>query len=544
MIWVLFVIAQTLHAVVSATNSTPSAEVRDKDVSQTPPASHFLLPNADSPGRGHGLAIRGGRIVQVSADPEAQPVSAQAALRLGQHANEAPVEIETVTLLEAASKKHRVAPQGWSPAFDDAPRRCRADTECDATSPTPSTAHGAAGEVAAAAAAPMVAGGPRKPVPTKTKRRKTRVPPYVPATPSRGSQVPGEAGTNVIATTRHPLGPPFRRATPLSMVVPDVGMRPHVGPPPAAMQAAQLFAARLSSAAGGSPMEPGDISGLAGAAGAAARQLALATDSIAEMLQQDDFYVNDQTFIRVGEVGGRDRLPGVIARWDVRHYANRTAEAGVCAIFHRDGGVDMARRRMAERLALLGFEHPQSGEVWNGLGNAWRCEGQALRALQCFLKAEELHGRPDGAIGVNIALVLRHMGFPRDARSTLELTGIGPNDPLALHFWCEFTVELVEMGMEHRSTGDDCTQRLVRETTGEMQTWAQDLRKRLPPAGLFNSRFLLASLALLVLVLALGFAVASLPGSPLAFFLAGFSAGRAQAGAAVSKKQKQKRRQI
>ena len=30
---------------------------------------------------------------------------------------------------------------------------------------------------------------------------------------------------------------------------------------------------------------------------------------------------------------------------------------------HRDGGVEQAKRRMAGRLALLGFEHPQSGEA-------------------------------------------------------------------------------------------------------------------------------------------------------------------------------------
>merc|ERR1711972_837485 len=97
-------------------------------------------------------------------------------------------------------------------------------------------------------------------------------------------------------------------------------------------------------------------------------------------------------------------------------YKKMKAEHNVCPIFQQEGGVDRARHRMVVQLVALGFNQPQSFELWNGLGNTWRCSGHAYRATRCFLKAEWAIGRPDGWVAINLASVLRHSGQFGDAR--------------------------------------------------------------------------------------------------------------------------------
>lgn len=210
-------------------------------------------------------------------------------------------------------------------------------------------------------------------------------------------------------------------------------------------------------------------------------------------LYADDFYLPPpgsgqeplpgeptQMFARNGQVGGRNKLEAIRNSHLHPKYENLDAEKGVCQVFGHDGGVDSARHVLVESLMKLGTDNPQSWELWNGLGNSWRCEGHAFRALQCFLKAEGLLGRPDASIAVNMASVLRHLGFTEDARRIIEgsLSKTPEQLALASHMWCDITVALVVAGVEDVHKAERCLRDLPGRMPG-LESEVRALRKTL-----------------------------------------------------------------
>lgn len=182
-----------------------------------------------------------------------------------------------------------------------------------------------------------------------------------------------------------------------------------------------------------------------------------------ERFLQDDFYLTGDIFNGVGQGHSWD-LDSLASVHDLllmpKMYPDPKVEKVLCGIFVSVGGVNAARTRIYGEMQQAQSGSPELWRSWSALGNTWRCQGHARRALTCYLQSLRYQRETDAdsrIVRFNIAMVFQSSRRLDDAKAVLQaikdevqtatdsgMINYDANGQLALYNWklCELNVLL------------------------------------------------------------------------------------------------------